>query len=163
MKWHGSLAAPRINMTAYREKLRAHMAEVLSYAAMQWLMTVLEEVPVWSGASRATFVKLAAKINFNVDIQPVVPSRIGMGLAESDFEWSLDEGGSAKYYFRYSTTLAHLIFNEYHNANAVGHHLIKPGPYYFQQKGIAAFQGVARSVKLPSLKGCVKPSKRIKV
>jgi len=46
-----------------------------------------DPIPVWSGASRASFKKLAAIVRTRIDIQPVAPfppgSRIGLGEATS--------------------------------------------------------------------------------
>ena len=65
---------------------------------------------------------------------------------------------TALYRFTYSTTLPHLIVNEYYNANlfrnpATGEpyfHLTNPGPYHFQEAGQRAFRQYASSqVSLP--------------
>jgi hypothetical protein len=65
------------------------------------------------------------------------------------------------YMAEYSTTLWHLIYNEYNNANAnpeearIYSRLIQPGPYSFQEKANAAFLEATKFVKLPSPWGCL--------
>ena len=84
MKFTGTLRAPRIDLDKYRRVLDKHLREAIAQAIMEWLeATVLAEVPVWSGASRATFLALARNIEYNIPIFPVAPSRVGRGMAES--------------------------------------------------------------------------------
>jgi hypothetical protein len=117
---------------------------------MAWLeTTVLAEVPVWSGASRATFLALARNIEYSIPIAPVSPSRIGEGIAAGSGVMETN-AGSGRYVFRYGTTLPWLIVNELNDATQWGFHLRKPGPYDFQEKGRAAFQRFAEKVRLPS-------------
>ena len=64
MKCKARFQLPRIDIAAYRAKLKKHMTEEICSALSQWLKAVIEktavgEMPVWSGASRATFLKLA--------------------------------------------------------------------------------------------------------
>ena len=76
MKFTGTLVAPRIDLAKYRKALDKHLRETIAQALMEWLeATVLAEVPVWSGASRATFLQLARNIEYNIPIFPVAPRR----------------------------------------------------------------------------------------
>src|SRR4051812_11709786 len=59
MKFTGSFKAPRINVSAYRQKLQEVLGDAIAHAAFEWLGATVQEVPVWSGASRATFMPLA--------------------------------------------------------------------------------------------------------
>ena len=144
MKFTGTLVAPRIDLAKYRKALDKHLRETIAQALMEWLeATVLAEVPVWSGASRATFLQLARNIEYNIPIFPVAPSRVGRGMSESNGSLETDEA-KGRYVFKYQTTLPWLIINEYFDATQWGFHLKKPGPYDFQSKGQAAFQQVRR-------------------
>ena len=100
---------------------------MIAQALMEWLEAVLAEIPVWSGASRATFVKLAQQIGYNLPVAPAAvqcgprpvhqPDRPhGMGEAQSDGSLTANKE-TGEYTFTYSTTLPWLIWNEYHNAN----------------------------------------------
>ena len=150
MKFTGSLAAPRLDLSAYRRAMDKHLREAIAQALMAWLeATVLAEVPVWSGASRATFRALANHIEYNIPIFPVAPSRISRGEAESSGSLETDEA-KGRYVFKYQTTLPWLLINEYFDATQWGFNLRKPGPYDFQKKGQAAFRQFAETVRLPN-------------
>lgn len=156
MKLFGTLAAPRVNFPAYRARLHARLSEAIAQAAVAWLGRVTTIVPVWSGASQATFLPLASEIDFHLSIAPVVASRIDLGLTSADGRVTADRE-RGEYRFHYETTLAHLIYNEFNNANLLASptgrqwfHLRNPGPYHFQEAGQSAFARVARDVRLPS-------------
>ena len=167
MKFKAQFSIPRIDVAAYRNALDAHMREAIAQALMEWLEAVLAEIPVWSGASRATFVKLAQQIGYNLPVGPAT-GNWAHGLFESrmDRTW-MGEAQSAgslttnketgEYTFTYSTTLPWLIWNEYHNANVepdptLFYRLLDPGPYNFQVAGARAFLRFAENVDLPPVK-----------
>ena len=159
MRFTGTLVAPRIDMAKYRSVLDKHLRETIAQAIMDWLeMTVLAEVPVWSGASRATFLALARNIEYNIPISPVAPSRVGRGTAESSGSLETD-AMKGRYVFNYSTTLPWLCINEVADATQWGFHLKKPGPYDFQKKGEAAFRKFAENLRLPDPFTCLKCTK----
>jgi hypothetical protein len=156
MRFTGTLVAPRIDMAKYRSVLDKHLRETIAQAIMDWLeTTVLAEVPVWSGASRATFLALARSIEYNIPIFPVAPSRVDRGMSESSGSLEAD-ATKGRYVFQYQTTLPWLIINEYFDATQWGFHLKKPGPYDFQKKGQAAFRKFAEAVRLPNPFECLK-------
>ena len=159
MKFTGTLRAPRIDLDKYRRVLDKHLRETLAQAIVEWLeATVIAEVPVWSGASRATFLALARNIEYNIPISPVAPSRVGRGTAESSGSLETD-AMKGRYVFNYSTTLPWLCINEVADATQWGFHLKKPGPYDFQKKGEAAFRKAAATVRLPNPFECLKSTK----
>ena len=101
MKFTGTLVAPRIDMAKYRNVLDKHLRETIAQAIVGWLeATVLAEVPVWSGASRATFLALARNIEYNIPIFPVAPSRVDRGMAESSGSLEAD-AMKGRYVFTY--------------------------------------------------------------
>jgi len=166
MRFTASLAAPTLDVAGYRKALKAHMQEALAQAIVTWLAAVLEEIPVWSGASRATFIPLASRIQFNIPITPRVIDRRGVGIASAGGELEIDEE-KGRYAFEYRTWLPWLVWNEYHNANVdpdpgLFDKLLKPGPYNFQVKGYEAFKRFSQTVDLPAVAPYV-TSTRIKV
>ena len=166
MRFTASLAAPSLDVAGYRKALKAHMQEALAQAIVTWLAAVLEEIPVWSGASRATFIPLASRIQFNIPITPRVIDRRGVGIASAGGELEIDEE-KGRYAFEYRTWLPWLVWNEYHNANVdpdpgLFDKLLKPGPYNFQVKGYEAFKRFSQTVDLPAVAPYV-TSMRIKV
>jgi hypothetical protein len=166
MKFTASLAAPSLDLQGYRKALHQHMQDVLAQAVVTWLAAVLEEIPVWSGASRATFIPLASRVSYSVPIVPRVIDRKGVGIASSAGPLEMDEE-KGRYAFEYRTWLPWLVWNEYHNANVepdpgLFDRLLQPGPYNFQVKGYEAFQRVSQTVDLPAVASYVK-SIRVKV
>lgn len=162
MKFNAQFSIPRIDVAAYRNALDGHMKHAIAQALTEWLEAVLAEIPVWSGASRATFVKLAQQIGYGIPVAPAATAmgeRIGrtwMGTAQSDGKLTADKG-TGEYTFTYTTTLPWLIWNEYHNANvepdpSLFYRLLEPGPYNFQVVGVRAFLRFAESVDLPKVK-----------
>ena len=152
MKFAAQFSIPRINLAAYQSALHAYMSDQIAQALLTWLEAVLAEIPVWSGASRATFVKLADSISYSLPITPTVMDRTWRGEAQSDGTLTANKD-TGEYSFTYSTTLPWLIWNEYHNANVepdptLFGRLIKEGPYNFQVVGARAFLAFADKVDL---------------
>jgi len=165
MKFTHTYRAPRLNLAGYKKVLDQVMREVLAQGLMAWLEAVVAEVPLWSGASRATFVKVASKINASVPVGggPAPMDRTGMGMAASTGEMVTDIS-SGLYVFMYGTSLPWLVWNEFHNANidpdpTLFAKLKKPGPYEFQVKGAAAFLHNTSHVSLPAVAPYIKSSR----
>lgn len=166
MQFSGAIVIPKLNLSAYREALHRRLTEAIQNAAREWLHATVVEVPVWSGASVATFLKLAAAVAFPLGVSPVTgaPNRVSLGFGASTGELLTDKD-AGKYTFTYGTSLAHLIYNEFNNANTspdptLRSHLLTPGPYNFQAKGKDAFDRV--SVTLPPVGGFI-TTKSVKV
>ncbi len=170
MKFTGKFFDVWIDLDGYQAALDTAMREIMAQAVMEWLSAVLDEIPFWSGASRATFVKLAETIGMSVPaVASVLPGSRGGALHTVGDRTSLGQENSQGklnfneppgfYTFTYQTSLPHLIWNEYHNANQEPDEtkwkppalLLKPGPYEFQAKGLIAFNRFAKGVVLPSV------------
>lgn len=154
MKFKGTLVSFSLNMADYRKRLHEHLSDEIAQLAFVWLNAVLEEIPTWSGASRATFLQLASKIGYILAINPVASSRMSFGAAHGQGKITANPS-TGIYTFTYSTDLKWLVSNEFnHNTPAndpsVLYGLKKPGPYHFQQKGLAAFRQASKDVRLPS-------------
>jgi len=156
MKFKGTFRAPRIDLDKFKDQLQTELLEVLTLAAFHWLDATAAQIPQWSGASAATFLHLARRISYALNISQagLAPNRVGLGLShgQGDFILNRDKG---QFSFFYQTTLPHLIWNEYNNANTnpdptLFSFLHDPGPYHFQQKGRAAFKKVAGDARLPN-------------
>lgn len=154
MKMTATLRLPKIDLSGYRRALDTHMTKVIVEATQAWLQAVVGIIPVWSGASLATFTKLASQVQFQIEINPVAIDRVSTGISAS--EGRIETKGD-KYVFHYKTTLPWLIWNEYNNANTnpdptLFYRVKKEGPYNFQIDGYEAFRRYADTVKLPSVK-----------
>jgi hypothetical protein len=159
MRLSAVFQVPRVNFARYRAALQERMSEVLKQAAVQYLRATAEgKVPVWSGASRATFSALASHVDYALFIAQAsgAPNRIDLGLAHGVGVFEID-ATQGLFSFTYSTTLPHLIVNEYYNANTFINpktgqpyfHLKTPGPYHFQEAGQDAFREATAQVELP--------------
>jgi hypothetical protein len=164
MRISATFQVPRVNLARFREAIHERLSEALVQGAFTWLATVVEEstsvgLPIWSAASIATFLPLARYVGMSLGSSPVAgaPDRTGLGIANGQATFDPGETTPGLYVFSYSTTLPHLIVNEYYNANTFLNpktgepyfHLHHPGPYRFQEKGEAAFLRFAGGVELP--------------
>ena len=151
-----TLQRPRLNIARYKDLLHTQLSELLAQAGMQWIAATAEKIPEWSGASKGTFNPLASHVGYVLTIGQAdgAPNRVGLGeaLSGATFETDRDKG---LYSFSYTTTLAHLIVNEYHDARQWGFHLKQPGPYHFQEAGQQAFKDAVRDATLPDWRRCI--------
>ena len=149
----------RLNLRAYKAKLHERMTDTLAEAAQEWIRTAVFIIPVWSGASVATFLPLLSEIqnaSLALTISPKsrAPNRVAYGRGESQGAFVADSSGT--YTFSYQTDLPHLIYNEFNNANAdpiaagLFAELITPGPYHFQERAAESFQKIASKTRLPN-------------
>ena len=162
MKVKYSFHVPRINVDQYRSALDRHMKDALAQGLMAWLDAALLEIPNWTGASRATFWRVAEIINADVGASG---PRFAIGHAAGTGSAVMDKMKGI-YTFTYGTTLPWLVWNEWHNANVDPDptkypppaKLKKPGPYHFQAKAAFAFRRFADTVRLPKVAPYVKSS-----
>ena len=148
VKLVGRFQVPRIADT-YRRKLHEELTHLLIEATKAYVHTTAESIPVWGGASRATFSPLAAHVEMTLEIFPVASvNTIQLGQDESTAEFT---AGPTEYGFVYQTSLSHLNVNEYYDATQWGLHLKQPGPYGFQLKGKAAFDAVVDTFEWPQI------------
>ncbi len=157
MKMTCNFQLMKLNVGNYKKALNTEMLQKLKEAVSVWVQAAITVIPVWSGASHGTFLKLASKIGmtFSISGGGGLPGMTGPVYGDARSQGRLTTWGGA-FIAEYSTTLWHLIYNEYNNANAnpeEGHlfaRLIQPGPYAFQEKANAAFSEYITSVRMPS-------------
>lgn len=146
MKMRAKFTVPQLDIDGYLDALRQEMFDAMLLGIYAYLDTVTGIVPVWSGASRATFLHLAREVGYPLSAAPVTgaPTRVSLGISHSSGEFK-NELQDLKIEFTYSTDLPWLVYNEYHNANITPDPglisgLIQPGPYGFQEAGKEAFE-----------------------
>jgi hypothetical protein len=158
IKLNGAFQVPTMDKPRWLRETELVMSDLLGQAIAAWLAAATAPIPAWSGASLGTFSKLAAEVGFHLGIAATpngLRGGLGAGAGAATSTGSVDINASKGVYtFEYSTTLRHLIFNEYKNANvtpdpAVFSRLKRPGPYQFQEKGAEAFLQVAKEAALP--------------
>lgn len=164
-RWQAHVERPRIDLTKYKRELQIRLREALAQGAFEWLNASLARIPVWSGASVATFLHLTRELGYPLNPTPraSAPNRVSLGQRKSGGEFKTDTVGQVS--FSYETTLDHLIYNEYTNANQVPDptlysRLLRPGPYNFQAAGAAAFLKEVRDITLPDPRQFTKKSVR---
>jgi hypothetical protein len=154
VKFTSTYFCPKLDFDAYKKALDKQMREIVAQGLEAWLMVTTVEVPLWSGASRATFVKVGQLIDHTVATSGGSASfnRASTGLAMSTGDgFNPSDMDKGLYVFTYGTTLPWLLVNEYYNANDWGFHLTNPGPYEFQVKARAAFLHATKMVSLPKV------------
>jgi hypothetical protein len=82
------------------------MKEFLFKTLKIWVTESTNPVPVWSGASRASFLKLAAQAQTIVSISPIAPSRVPLGIETSKGLVKADV--KREYSWLWSSSLAHI-------------------------------------------------------
>lgn len=146
MKMRVKFTLPQLDFEGYLDALRQEMFDAMLLGIYAYLDTVTSIVPVWSGASRATFLQLAREVGYPLAAAPIsgAPNRVSIGISKSTgkFDNELDD---LKVSFTYETDLPWLVYNEYHNANVTPDatlfgKLIQPGPYGLQEAGKEAFE-----------------------
>ena len=157
MKFTGTLVAPRIDMAKYRSVLDKHLREAIAQAIVGWLeATVLAEVPVWSGASRATFLALARNIEYNIPIFPVAPSRVDRGMSESSGSLEAD-AMKGRYVFHVSDDPALADYQRVFRRHAMGLPSQEARPLRLSEEGAGGVPQVcgerapAQSVRVPEV------------
>jgi len=166
IKWIANFKSIEIDEEKWKQRLIDRLTKQVKRAAIVWLnATVLLTIPVWSGASRATFLKLARSVSFPLTITGIQArssenSRAlgpSIGFQQSEGKLDLSEASRGIVNFTYGTSLFHLVFNEFQNANQnpiagrLFARLKEPGPYNFQKIGQDAFEDFVKdAVELPS-------------
>ena len=152
MKFKGTLKSFRIDLGRYQKKLHEHLSDEIAHVAFLWLNAVLAEIPVWSGASHATFLQLSRSVGYQLAVQPAAVNRVAYGQQHGSGEVTADAKGGV-YGFHYETSLPHLLHNEFNTPESdpnVFYRLKRPGPYHFQEKGRKVFEDYAKEVRLPN-------------
>ncbi len=150
----------KLYVRRYEKEMEEVVLDGLMHGGVKWLYACLAEIPVWQGASHGTFIKIAEKLGATVTISAIagipgarMAKTAADGKAQSTGKLIREKG---KFILEYSTTLWHLVYNEYKNGNVnkkearVFYRLIRPGPYNFQAIGAAEFAKVAKTVRLPN-------------
>jgi hypothetical protein len=162
MKWTSDFKLITLDTAVYNRVLLNALRNINERAGQAWINTVVNKTPIptWSGASRATFQKLANELGTSVPIGPIKArkSRVQLGQSTSTgsgvFEkWS--GGGPEEVGFIYQTSLRYLAYNEYNRATKGSppqpfSNNIRFTPYNFQVRAQAAWQKEAAKAKLPN-------------
>ena len=157
MKFTFDFRGMELDLAAYEDYLLKSLGFDNKIAGQKWLNEILKgtPIPTWSGASRATFQKLAAALGTSVPIgfTPAPADRTALGNALSEGE-VIEDKKKAYVGFRYSTSLLHLHYNEYNQATAGRYprpysNNVRFTPYRFQGRAQKVWEEYAKKVRLP--------------
>lgn len=146
----------KFNLNAAVKELDEYVASFVKEGGVKWLHATVEAVPIptWSGASRATFQKLARDLGTSVPIGPIRSrkNRTALGLSTSVGSGFFRVRYAS--YFVYTTQLRYLRYNEFNLALAGPppqpfSDNVRFTPYRFQDKGDKAWEAHARGIMLP--------------
>lgn len=110
---------PRPDMKATRVEIDKVMKKFIFKTLKTWVLETVSPIPVWSGASRASFLFLAAKAFTSLTINPVAPdppgSRISLGVTEAEAE-VLVNSKTGEYGWTWRSTLSYIGVVESRNS-----------------------------------------------
>jgi hypothetical protein len=148
----------KYNTKAAITELNKYTSEFVRIGGIKWIeATVIAIIPTWSGASRATFKKLASDLGTSVPIGPQRSKKNRQSLGENNSQGSgFFTGSNGQHYFVYRTQLRYLIYNEFNRATKGPppqpfSDNVRNTPYHFQDKGDQAWKEYARSFDPPSV------------
>jgi len=147
----------KLDEKAYKRALRAFFKQKIKEAVRVYLSaTVLAIIPTWSGASRATFEKLAHDAGTSIPYGPQrsIKDRKPLGRNTSAGSGIHMNPATGKWSFSYKTQLRYLEYNEYNRATKgfppqPFSDKVRFTPYGFQASGAAAVTSFMKKVKLP--------------
>lgn len=97
---------PKIDMAKSEEEIHQFMVAAVTDAAKTWVIHTTDVVPVLTGASKATFLKLASKARVALSISPKTKDRIPLGIESSQGELIFEKG--KLYSFLWSSDLYYI-------------------------------------------------------
>lgn len=144
MKFTGRFTGATLDTRAWRAQLRNHLEAKLNEGAKAWLGGVTGRVPVWSGMSQASLLKLSELVGGTIIISPKqgVKSRIPQGrdlgsatlvITDTDFTITI------------VTEVPHYTYQEYKKG------VSRTSPWFSQFAGNEAFRAVVQDVTIPPL------------
>lgn len=144
--------------SAYLRKMLKALREFNERAGQVWIDVAVNKTPIptWSGASRATFQKLASELGTSVPIGPIraAKDRTSLGRSTSSGSGVIENPKEGFVGFKYATNLRYLAYNEYNKAVAGPppqpfSNKVRFTPYNFQVKANEAWKKAAKNAKLP--------------
>lgn len=147
-----------LDLGAYKQAAFNAMININERAGKEWIESAVfsTPIPIWSGASRATFENLAKELGTHIPTGPPAanaPDRTSLGKSSSTSR-VIENKGTMYVGFIYSTSLAYLNYNEYNKAVAGPYprpysNRVRFTPYFFQARASAAWREIAQQAKLP--------------
>jgi hypothetical protein len=159
MRFKTTFYAMDFDVAGYAKVLLQYLRSINEKAGQAWIDAAVNQTPIptWSGASRATFSKLAQELGTSVPIGPVraTRDRVALGKSSSAASGVIEDRAKGYAGFVYETNLRYLAYNEYNLATAGPppqpfSNNVRFTPYNFQSRAQAAWLKVASTAKLPN-------------
>jgi hypothetical protein len=136
------------------------MDDFIQKSGRVWLEAAVNKIPIptWSGASRASFQKLATELGTTVTVGPRAASnwkdRTALGRSTSQGSRVISDQSKDFYGFVFQSDLRYLEYNEKHAASPGEPpqpmwKTIANTPYGFMELGNSAWKAYADKVRLP--------------
>lgn len=97
---------PKIALAKTKAAVHKAMVDRVTEACKTWVIATTDNVPVYTGASKASFLRLAFAVQVELTIRPVVTSRIPLGIATSTGHLIVDQG--SRYGFEWTSGLDYI-------------------------------------------------------
>ena len=68
---------PVVDIPRAKQRIKETMTKFTFDVIREWVQETTDLIPVWSGASRASFLKLANQVEFQITIEPLIVAPIG--------------------------------------------------------------------------------------
>ena len=145
-----------LNIDKITQRILTRAENALKVGAKAWVLSALENIPVYSGASLASLDGIGAAVGIPIGITSTRSANTRLGPSEVQARQAQaraqSTGGMKRtkttVSFFYSTTLPWLVKNEQGEADDVSGNLITPTPYNFREKGnVIAQQEILRKLK----------------
>lgn len=68
---------PVVDIPRAKKRIKEVMTKFTFDVVREWVQECTSVIPVWSGASRASFLKLANQVEFTIVIEPLIVAPIG--------------------------------------------------------------------------------------
>lgn len=159
IKVNAELYSFDFNLASYNSVLLNTLRNLNERAGKAWIHAAVDETPIptWSGASRATFQKLATELGTSVPIGPIKArkNRVALGRSTSAKSGVFENKQNMEVGFVYETDLRYLAYNEYNKAipglpPQPFSNRVRFTPYNFQIKALKAWEEIAEKAKLPN-------------
>jgi hypothetical protein len=125
---------PVVDIPRAKRKIGEVMTKFTFDVLREWVTEVTNVIPVWSGASRASFLKLANQVQVAIEIEPLIVAPIGSRIPLG-FETSVGvviadaRGSSGLYGWDWSSTLDYIgIVDDRVRFLEAGERVIKRNP-----------------------------------
>lgn len=141
MKFTGHFTGIKLDRKGYEKRLKEHLIVQLHDLAKVWLSAVTGRVPVWSGMSQGSLLKLSEMVGGRIVISPVASSRIPAGRALGTADPTY---GPKNFIIKISTAVPHYVLQESENVN-----VSKTAPWWSFAAGALAYRRASLNVTLP--------------